>query len=96
VGDSPLADKIGHAAAYLVLGFLVYACLLPVPPLRGLLAAVTGCVLLGAVLELIQPWGQRNRELGDLLADAVGASAGALLALGLAGPLSRARQEGGR
>ena len=80
IGDFALADKIGHASAYFVLSFLVFASLLPGPRLRLALLAACGCVLLGGVIELVQPLVARNRELADLAANAIGSAAGAGLA----------------
>jgi VanZ family protein len=89
VADFLLADKIGHALAYLVLSFLVFASQLPGPRLRLVLAAVGSSVALGALMELIQPLTHRHRELGDLLANLVGSTVGALLALAVANWLKR-------
>lgn len=82
-------DKILHALAYLLLGFLLFASQLPGPRLRLVLVAVFGSLLLGGVLELVQPLARRHRELADLAADLAGATAGALLAMVLVRPLKR-------
>jgi VanZ family protein len=82
-------DKILHALAYLLLGFLLFACQLPGPRPRLVLVSVFGSLLLGGLIELIQPLALRRRELGDLAADLAGAVAGALLALALVRPLKR-------
>jgi VanZ family protein len=70
-------DKILHALA----------CLLLRP--RLVLVAVFGSLLLGGLIELIQPLTLRRRELADLAADLAGATVGALVALTLVGPLTR-------
>jgi VanZ family protein len=82
-------DKILHAIAYLVLGFLLFASQLPGPRPRLVLVSVLGSLLFGGLIELIQPLALRRRELGDVAADLAGAVAGALLALALVGPLKR-------
>jgi VanZ family protein len=82
-------DKILHALAYLLLGFLLFACQLPGPRPRLALVAVLGSLLFGGLIELLQPLALRRRELADLAADLAGAVAGALLALALVGPLQR-------
>jgi len=81
VGEFALADKIGHAAAYLGLSFLLFVSRLPGPRARLALTAAGCSVLLGGLIELIQPLVQRNRELGDLVADVAGSTLGALLGL---------------
>jgi VanZ family protein len=82
-------DKILHALAYLLLSFLLFASQLPGPRPRLVLVAVFGSLLLGGLLELIQPLTLRRRELADLAADLAGAIAGALVALALVEPLKR-------
>jgi VanZ family protein len=82
-------DKVLHALAYLLLSFLLFASQLPGPRPRLVLVSVLGSLLLGGLIELIQPLTLRRRELLDLAADLAGAAAGALLALGLVGPLKR-------
>jgi len=82
-------DKILHALAYLCLSFLLFASQLPGPRPRIILVSVLASLLLGGLIELIQPLTLRDRELGDLAADLAGAVAGALLALALVGLLKR-------
>jgi VanZ family protein len=82
-------DKILHALAYLCLSFLLFASQLPGPRLRLALVSVVGSLLLGGLIELLQPLTLRRRELADLGADLAGAVAGALLAFALVGPLKR-------
>jgi VanZ family protein len=89
VGDVPLADKIAHGLAYVVLGFLLFASQLPGPRPRLVLVSITGSLVLGGLIELVQPLASRHRELGDLIADLVGATVGVLLALALTGFLKR-------
>jgi VanZ family protein len=82
-------DKILHGLAYLLLSFLLFASQLPGPRPRLVILSVLGSLLLGGLVELIQPLASRHRELGDLAADLAGAVAGALLALSLVAPLKR-------
>ena len=82
-------DKVLHALAYLLLGFLLFASQLPGPRPRLVVLSVLGSLLLGGLVELVQPLALRRRELGDLAADLAGAVAGALLALALVAPLKR-------
>ncbi len=82
-------DKILHALAYLCLSFLLFASQLPGPRPRLVLVSVLASLLLGGLIELLQPLVLRDRELGDLAADLGGAVAGALLALALVGLLKR-------
>jgi VanZ family protein len=89
LGGLTFADKILHALAYLLLSFLLFASQLPGPRPRLVLVSILGSLLLGGLVELIQPLTLRRRELGDLAADLAGAAAGALLALALVGPLKR-------
>ena len=89
LGGLSFADKILHALAYLVLSFLLFTSQLPGPRPRLVVVAVLGSLLLGGLIELVQPLALRRRELADLAADLVGAGAGALLALVLVEPLKR-------
>jgi VanZ family protein len=82
-------DKLLHALAYLLLSFLLFASQLPGPRPRLVLASVLGSLLLGGLVELIQPLTLRRRELLDLAADLAGAVVGAFLALVLVQPLKR-------
>jgi len=83
-------DKINHVAAFTALAWV--AC-------RGWAArpAATACALVGvlafgAAIEAMQMLvAGRSAELGDLLADAVGTSFGAIVALVLMPPLHRVR-----
>lgn len=85
----PLADKVAHAFAYLVLSFLLFASQLPGPWVRVLLVAIGGSFLLGGAMELVQPLTMRHRELADLAADLLGSAAGAATALLLSDFLRR-------
>jgi VanZ family protein len=89
-------DKILHALAYLCLSFLLFASQLPGPRPRLVLVSVSASLLLGGLIELIQPLTLRDRELADLAADLAGAVAGALLALALVGLLKRLLLRPGR
>ncbi len=89
-------DKILHALAYLGLSFLLFASQLPGPRPRLVLVSVLASLLLGGLIELIQPLVLRDRELGDVAADLAGAIAGALLALALTKLLKRLVTRAGR
>ena len=72
----PISDKIDHFAAYAALALL--------PALhekrRFLIAAAIGAVALGVALEYAQLYsGVRDFEVGDMIADAVGAGFGLLV-----------------
>jgi len=82
-------DKILHALAYLLLSFLLFASQLPGPRPRLVMVSVVGSLLLGGLIELLQPLTLRRRELADLGADLAGAVTGALLAFALVEPLKR-------
>lgn len=72
------ADKLLHFAAFLGLEWLLELALLEVRYRRPL--AVALAALLGLVLEAVQAaLPHRSAELWDLIADATGALAGALL-----------------
>ena len=85
----PLADKIAHGLAYLVLTFLLFASLLPGPRMRVLLVAIGGSLVLGGAIELVQPLMMRHRELADLAANILGTAAGSGIALAMSGFLRR-------
>jgi VanZ family protein len=89
LGRFPLADKMAHGLAYLVLSFLLFASQLPGPRVRVLLVAIGGSLVLGAAIELLQPLTMRHRELADLAANLLGSAAGGGLALALSSFLRR-------
>ena len=69
-------DKLHHMVAFAVLGLLVALAWRP-----RLVVTAGGVTLYGAALELLQPLTGRHAELGDVVADAVGAVLGAGLAV---------------
>jgi VanZ family protein len=79
--EAPDPDKAAHVVVFFVLAALAVA------PARARLrrpvvAAALASVAYGAMLELVQtaiPW--RSGELGDLLADGVGSTLGAMTSL---------------
>jgi VanZ family protein len=81
--DLPQADKLVHAAVYAVLGVLILRILEPgrpsrLRPLRALVAMVLA-TLYGVSDELHQLWTPyRSADWRDVVADALGASAGTL------------------
>jgi VanZ family protein len=89
LGRFPLADKIAHALAYLILSFLLFASQLPGPRVRVLLVAIGGSLVLGGAIELLQPLTMRHRELADFAADLLGSATGGGTALALSGFLRR-------
>jgi VanZ family protein len=73
-------DKIAHGFAYAVLGALVVRAVWRRPSRALLIAAgLLGAVAYGALLEGWQHLIGRDAELGDVVADAVGAAIGGLL-----------------
>jgi VanZ family protein len=78
----PLADKLEHAGAYTVLGFLLLRAWLRHRPARlgawGLIVII--CALYGFYLECLQALsGYRDFELADALCNTLGATLGATL-----------------
>jgi VanZ family protein len=70
------ADKISHALAYLVWGFLLFLSQQTGRPRRRALLAVLVCLLFGGAIEVLQGFTGRSPELADLLADGLGAAVG--------------------
>jgi VanZ family protein len=73
-------DKLEHVTAYAALGFLAYVA----TGRRGaavVLVSVVVCSLYGGLIEIIQPYFGRDKELADWIADIGGALAGTLLGL---------------
>jgi VanZ family protein len=73
-----MLDKLLHAAAY---ALLVLPLVIARPGVAGV--AVVLATGMGGVIELIQPHVGRTGEWQDALANLVGATAGAGLALGM-------------
>lgn len=73
-GDIPGSDKLYHALAFAALAF-------PLPFARPRLAipVALGVIAYGGMIELIQPYFNRNAEWADFFADTVGAIIGAAL-----------------
>ncbi len=69
----PSSDKIQH-----FIGFAALASPLGFAYPRRTLAIVAAATLFGAGIELVQPFVGRSAELADLVADALGATTGAL------------------
>jgi VanZ family protein len=87
-GDSglPINDKLAHFSAYFLLGAMAAAALKHRP---AVLYAVLGLILLGGVLEIIQPYFGRDRSFLDEVANTAGAMCGAFLARLAVEPLRR-------
>jgi len=71
-------DKLGHFAAYIVLGFILFLSLVRENRHKALWIAVAYCVVFGAVIEGLQHFVHRQTELWDLIVDLLGALVGAL------------------
>ncbi len=78
-------DKIAHFLAYSALGFWTYISLGSVfkgfreKASRRFYTAVLYCILVGGIMEVLQPWFGRTMSFTDFLMDAAGGIAGALL-----------------
>ncbi len=81
--DFPLGpDKICHGLAYAVLGALAVRALWPARSRGALIGAgLLGAIAYGALLEGWQHLVGRDAEVGDVIADAVGAAIGGLVAV---------------
>lgn len=73
---APGGDKLHH---FLAFGMLVLPTALVRP--RWTIWAVLATVAYGGVIEIIQPYFGRERELADVRADAIGAVAAAVIGL---------------
>lgn len=85
-----LNDKLQHLVAYLLLGM----CAMLASQRRGpasLLLAVGFCTALGGLIEILQPFVGRSRDVADLVSDLVGAVVGAA-AIALASRWMRSRK----
>ncbi len=71
-------DKAEHAAAYAALGLLVFVAT-GKKSAAFVLISVGVCSLYGGLIEIIQPYFGRDRELADWIADICGVLAGTLL-----------------
>jgi VanZ family protein len=72
-------DKLGHFIAYAALGFFAVCAV----DRRGLLSfavTVAGCTAFGGLIEIVQPFVGRKRDLGDFLINLAGAAIGASIA----------------
>lgn len=79
-----VSDKILHIAAYTAAGFLtllVQASRADRSGIHSLGTSVLLCVLLGGIIEILQPLTGRSMELLDVGADAVGALLGSGIAV---------------
>jgi len=88
----PYEDKILHAGAYFVMAFLLFLSLAHRPRhstfrdlftenRKGVLGSFSLTVIMGIVIEILQPLTGRSMELLDAIADASGALAGIAAAL---------------
>lgn len=79
-----VSDKILHIAAYTAAGFLTFLVQVSKADRSGIHTLVTSvllCVLLGGIIEILQPLTGRSMELLDVGADAVGALLGSGIAV---------------
>jgi VanZ family protein len=79
-----VSDKILHIAAYAAAGFLTLLVGASGPEISGIHPAVASiglCIILGAVIEILQPLTGRSMELLDVGADALGAVLGSAAAV---------------
>ena len=73
-------DKLNHVMGFMALGFS--ACLSYPSSGRQRVFALCAMVMLGGLIEILQLYVPgRSSEWGDLLADAIGVGAGALIAV---------------
>ncbi len=70
VSSLTLNDKFMHFAAF----FLIVLPAVAVRP-SVWIWVLPGAIILGGVIELVQPYFGRGRELGDFIADTLGATA---------------------
>lgn len=87
VAGIPNVDKLVHAFLFGVLAWLASGSFRRLGARRPVMLALLAAVLLGGMLELIQPMVDRSGELEDALAD----GGGALLAAALWGRGGRSR-----
>jgi VanZ family protein len=78
----PYKDKGAHFLAYCAVGFSFYLWFFRFDEKKpfGFVGALLAGVLLGAIIEVLQPFFDRAFELVDLLMDAMGSLTGALVA----------------
>ena len=71
------SDKVVHLLAY---GILAFFALLRRQTRRGALAMILAVIALGFMIEVLQPFVGREREIADAMANSAGATVGAMLA----------------
>ncbi|HHH39060.1 MAG TPA: VanZ family protein [Sedimenticola sp.] len=89
--ELPGGDKLQHFIAYAVLAFLATCAR---PGTRGLLLALTAVIAYGGIIELLQPYVNRYREMADLLANGAGALLGVAIMLLVRGTACTPRHPG--
>ena len=75
---APGSDKLHHFVAFAA---LVSPCAVMFP--RALIVVVPGAILLGGLIEVVQPAVGRQKEMMDFLADTCGVGIGLVLGFGL-------------
>jgi VanZ family protein len=79
LGRFSLYDKAEHFAAYVLLSFFATRSIGRRDAL-SLAVAIAACAAFGGLIEIIQPYVGRSRELADFLVDLGGAAVGAAIA----------------
>lgn len=83
LGRLSVFDKAGHLAAYVVLAYCA-ARAIGRPGWISFALAVASCAVIGGLVEVIQPFVGRRRELADFLVDLAGSAVGAVVAQAVA------------
>lgn len=89
-----LGDKGAHMLAYVALGFfLTLSFSVERPGAKGISVISSQCwrfllvwgvtIMVGSIIEIVQPFFQRGFEVLDIVADGIGSLAGILLAAGV-------------
>jgi len=72
----PHFDKIVHFGLYTILGFLFYLSKHQYSKVTYLLLVLFYAIIIGGLIEIIQPFVGRSKEFNDLLADIIGSLCG--------------------
>ena len=77
-------DKLAHAGAYLAVALLLVLSIRPRPFTAGrLILIIAAAAGYGLLIELVQREVGREFELADMIANAIGATVGAMAGLGV-------------
>jgi VanZ family protein len=91
LGRLSVYDKLGHFIAYAALGFFAMCAVDRRGPL-SFAVTIAGCTIFGGLIEIVQPFVGRKRDLGDFLINLAGAAIGASIAALLL-KISRSREK---